>query len=104
MHYPGNLPATRPRWNGCAVAGFVLSLIPVANIAGFALCIAGFIQAAQNGQRGRGLAIAGIMVNALVSIIIFVYLYQFALYMMDIIDYSMGQEDFSPFIYLVTNT
>ncbi|HLL68209.1 MAG TPA: hypothetical protein VK453_21205 [Micromonosporaceae bacterium] len=50
--------------NGLAVAGLVLAflLAPV----GFVLSIIAFVQAGKRGQRGKGLAIAGIVVSILV--------------------------------------
>ena len=42
--------------------GFVLALLPLP-FAGLVLCVVGLIQCAQTGQKGRGLAVAGIVIR-----------------------------------------
>jgi len=48
--------------NTFAVLGFVLALLPLP-FAGLVLCIMGLIQCGQSGQKGRGLAITGIIIR-----------------------------------------
>ena len=69
--------------NPCAAAGFALSFLPVASIAGFVISIAGFIQCSRTGEKGRGLAVAGILVGSLWIGIMAALLYTFA---WDIVD------------------
>lgn len=73
-------PAQQPSgWNLFAVLGFVLTFLPFP-AASFVCCVIGLIQCKQTGQRGRGLAIAGIVVRvalvvlSIVAIIGFVWL------------------------------
>ena len=81
---PGNpfvftpsLPRPR-RWNACAVTGFILSLFPVAGIAGFILCIVGVAQCGRTGDRGRGLAAAGIAISTAIFVLTALYCYNIA--------------------------
>jgi hypothetical protein len=62
------LPEQRTGWNPMAVAGFVLSL-PLC-VVGFVLSCIGLRQIGRHGGRGRGLAIAGVVVSliAMVSV------------------------------------
>jgi len=60
------------------VAGFALSLLPIASIAGFCISIAGVIQCAARGERGRMLAIAGILIGSLWIGIMAMLVYTFA--------------------------
>ncbi|NMN02482.1 DUF4190 domain-containing protein [Bifidobacterium panos] len=49
-------------WNGMCIAGFVCSFL--ISIVGLILSIVGLKQAKQSGERGQGLAIAGIVISA----------------------------------------
>jgi hypothetical protein len=62
------LPEQRTGWNHMAVAGFMLSL-PLC-VVGFVLSCIGLSQIGRHGGRGRGLAIAGVVVSliAMVSV------------------------------------
>jgi hypothetical protein len=62
------LPEQRTGWNPMAVAGFILSL-PLC-VVGFVLSCIGLRQIGRHGGRGRGLAIAGVVVSliAMVSV------------------------------------
>lgn len=64
---PGYPQRTTPKWNGLAIAGFVLSfLFP---IAGLPLSIIAFIQTKDSGEKGHGLALAGIIISAVITAI-----------------------------------
>ena len=77
-------PCILPRHtNPCAAAGFALSFLPVASIAGFIISIAGFIQCSRTGEKGRGMAIAGILIGSLWIGVMAALLYTFA---WDVID------------------
>ena len=52
----------QPNWNGMCIAGFVCSFL--FSIVGLILSIVGLKQAKQSGERGQGLAIAGIVISA----------------------------------------
>ena len=52
----------QPNWNGMCIAGFVCSFL--ISIVGLILSIVGLKQAKQSGERGQGLAIAGIVISA----------------------------------------
>lgn len=60
--YDGGYPAPQ-RYNGVAVAGFILSFFIA--LAGLICSIIGLKQAKERGEKGRGLAIAGIIISAL---------------------------------------
>ena len=79
----GFAPFQRPRWNACAVLGFVLTFLPVLSIAGFVLCIVGFAQCGRGGGRGRGLALAGILINALWFVAAVMLLYRIGINLME---------------------
>jgi len=74
--YPAN-PAypARPGTNITAVLGFILALLPLP-FAGLVLCVIALIQCGQTGpdgrrQKGRGLAIAGILIRvALIALLV----------------------------------
>lgn len=65
MSYPYNPYPTppQPKWNGLAIAGFILSFLggPV----GLILSVVGLNQAKRTGEKGAGLAVAGIVIGAL---------------------------------------
>lgn len=56
-----------PRWNAMAIAGFVASFM--VSIVGLVLSIIGLNQINRTGEKGRGLAIAGIIVGALSTLL-----------------------------------
>ena len=51
-----------PGTNTFAILGFILAFLPLP-FAGLVLCILGLVQCGQTGQKGRGLAVAGIVVR-----------------------------------------
>ena len=66
-------PIVPPPYNGMAVGGFVLSCVslvlccfPVTALVGLVLSITSLPQIDRRGERGKGLAVAGIILNALV--------------------------------------
>lgn len=66
-------PIVPPPYNGMAVGGFVLSCVslvlccfPVTALVGLVLSIISLPQIDRRGERGKGLAVAGIILNALV--------------------------------------
>lgn len=54
-------PAPTDRLNTLAIAGFVLAF--VANIVGLVVSVVALVQISRSGERGRGLAITGIVVG-----------------------------------------
>ena len=67
--YPPYRGPASPGMNTYAVLGFIMAFLPLP-FAGLALCILGLVQCSQPGpdgrrQKGRGLAIAGILVRVL---------------------------------------
>ena len=52
----------QPNWNGMCVAGFVCSFL--ISIVGLILSIVGLKRVKQSGEKGQGLAIAGIVISA----------------------------------------
>jgi hypothetical protein len=61
---PEGYPPAPVGTNGFAVAGFVLSLLAVVPL-GVIFSIIGLVKARSSGQRGRGLAIAGLVISTL---------------------------------------
>lgn len=62
---PGTV-GTSQGWSGYAIAGFVLSLLGlwgVGSILGIIFSVMGRNRARRNGQRGEGLAVAGIVIG-----------------------------------------
>lgn len=66
-------PIVQPPYNGMAIGGFVLACVslvlcclPITAIVGLVLSIISMPQIDQRGERGKGLAVAGIVLNALV--------------------------------------
>jgi hypothetical protein len=58
--------AASPGWSGFAIAGFVLSLLGlfgVGSVLGIIFSVLGLNRAKRTGQRGEGLAIAGIVIG-----------------------------------------
>ncbi|MCK4997817.1 DUF4190 domain-containing protein [Candidatus Pacearchaeota archaeon] len=70
------------KWNGFAVAGFVVSLVSVlglvsgffgiSGIVGIILSTIGLSKTKDNKQKGRRLAIAGLIISILVVVFIFI--------------------------------
>lgn len=58
---PAAAPTPTDRLNTLSIAGFVLAF--VANIVGLVVSIIALVQIRRSGERGRGLAIAGIVVG-----------------------------------------
>jgi len=56
------------KWNLFAIFGFVLSFLSWFSILGIALCIVGIIETKKEKQKGRTLAIAGLIIGILVLI------------------------------------
>lgn len=68
----------KEKWNALALTGFILAVISmvidfygIVGITGFVLSIVGFFQVRSRGGRGRGLAIAGIVMGAVAIIYAF---------------------------------
>ena len=66
-------PIVQPPYNGMAIGGFVLACVslilccfPITSIVGLVLSIISMPQIDRRGERGKGLAVAGIVLNALV--------------------------------------
>ncbi len=66
-------PIVQPPYNGMAIGGFVLACVslvlcclPITAIVGLVLSIISMPQIDRRGERGKGLAVAGIVLNALV--------------------------------------
>ena len=60
-YMPPRVPAGT---NSYALIGFIMAWLPVPVI-GLLLCIMGLVQCARTGQKGRGLAVAGIVLRVL---------------------------------------
>jgi uncharacterized membrane protein len=58
-----------PGTNTFAVLGFVLAFLPLP-LAGLVLCVLGLAQCGQTGQKGKGLAIAGIVVRVVGAVLL----------------------------------
>jgi len=56
------------KWNLFAVFGFILAFLSWFSILGIALCIVGIIETKRKKQKGRTLAIAGLIIGILVLI------------------------------------
>jgi hypothetical protein len=67
---------TSDRYNVLAIVGFVLAF--VVNIGGLVVSIIALTQIKRTGERGRGLAIAGIIISALSLILGIVFVVLFA--------------------------
>jgi hypothetical protein len=55
-----------PVTNTCAILGFVMAWLPIP-LAWLVLSIVGLVQCGQKGQKGKGLAIAGILLRVLIT-------------------------------------
>ena len=91
-------PSAPRRFNGCAVAGFILSFLPVANVAGFVLSLFGFVQCGQHSERGRGLAMAGILLSSLTLALCALAVYHMGLSLLDELRYYL-LEDYEAYQY-----
>jgi len=70
--------APLPPWNHLTVLGFIFTLIPIVHFVGFILCLVGRKQCGKTGERGKGLATAGVAINALLIAVLLVGLVIFA--------------------------
>ena len=68
-----NPPPVQPPYNGMSIEGFVLSCVsmvlccfPITAIIGLILSVVSLPQMTKTGDRGKGLAIAGLILNGLV--------------------------------------
>lgn len=68
--YPNENATSNEKYNGMAIAGFVLGIVNiwfgaifVVGVIGLILSIMGNNQIKQNGGKGKGLAVAGIIIN-----------------------------------------
>ena len=59
---PG-VPMTAAGYNVVAIVGFALSLLPIFPLVGLITSALGLAQCLRTGQRGRGLAVAGLILN-----------------------------------------
>lgn len=55
-------------WNILAILGFILSFTVVFSVVGFVLCIIALAQIKNNSQKGKGLAISGIVISLIICI------------------------------------
>jgi len=63
---PAPYPYMPPKQtNSCAVAGFILTIIPIFPFIGLVLCFVGLSQCKRTGEGGKGLAVAGIVLQFL---------------------------------------
>ena len=58
-------------WNALAIVGFVLSFFTA--IIGLILCIIAYKQVKESGEKGKGLAIAGIVISSIITAILLFY-------------------------------
>ena len=82
--YPNeNATTNNDKYNGMAIAGFVLSIVNiwfgaifVVGVIGLILSVMGNNQIKQNGGKGKGLAVAGIVINIItLSLYFLVYVF-----------------------------
>lgn len=78
-------PIVPPPYNGMAVGGFVLSCVslvlccfPITALVGLVLSIISLPQIDRRGERGKGLAVAGIILNSLV-VLFWIVMFIFAM-------------------------
>lgn len=79
----------QPKFSACAIVGFVLSLVSLIYVinffgllgfAGMGVSIGGLVSCNKHGYRGKGLAIAGIVVGAVTGFFGFIiWIYAFAI-------------------------
>lgn len=67
----GGYGQAEPRWNVLAIVGFVLSFI--VTIAGLVVSIIAYVQIRKTGDKGRGLALAGIIISAVFIVLSIVF-------------------------------
>jgi cytochrome c biogenesis protein CcdA len=63
-----NINQKEKKWNLFAICGFILSFLSWFSILGIALCIVGLIETKKKKQRGRVLAIVGLIIGIIVLI------------------------------------
>jgi len=74
-YYPPQYYAPPPPWNGLAIAGFVISLVPYLWWLGAILSGVALSQIRRSGEQGRGLALAGLIIGCVITgIILIVFL------------------------------
>ena len=87
----GQYNSSSSSWNGLAIAGFVLSF--VSTIIGLVLSIIAYKQVKNTGEKGKELALAGIIISAIsIGITIIVLIIYFGIFMSilsGIIQYGM---------------
>jgi uncharacterized membrane protein len=72
-------PAAQQRYNVLSIVGFVLAFF--ISIAGLVVSIIALVQIKRTGERGRGLALAGVIISAIaiiISVISFIALFAVA--------------------------
>ena len=67
-------------WNALAIAGFVLSFF--STLIGLILSIIAYKQIKESGERGKGLAVAGIVISSVVMAIVLLLVVILVLYML----------------------
>jgi uncharacterized membrane protein len=63
----GGYGQAEPKWNVLAIVGFILAFL--VSIAGLVISIIAFVQIKKTGDKGRGLALAGIIIGAVFLVI-----------------------------------
>ncbi|HWK19955.1 MAG TPA: DUF4190 domain-containing protein [Microbacteriaceae bacterium] len=71
VYYPQGYYVPRP-WNGLAIAGFVISLVPYLWWLGAIFSGIALGQIRRSGEQGRGLAIAGLIIGCVITGIVLV--------------------------------
>lgn len=71
--------AVRPTSNNYALAGFIVSLLGIV-VPGFVLSALGFVKAKEHGGRGKGLAIAGVVLSVVWTFVWMVVLFALLLF------------------------
>lgn len=85
--YPNETASSNEKYNGMAIAGFVLGIVNiwfgavfVVGVIGLILSIMGNNQIKLNGGKGKGLAVAGIVINIItLSLYLLIYLLVFGI-------------------------
>ncbi len=85
--YPNETAGSNEKYNGMAIAGFVLGIVNiwfgavfVVGVIGLILSIMGNNQIKLNGGKGKGLAVAGIVINIItLSLYLLIYLLVFGI-------------------------
>ncbi len=74
----------QPRYNPAAITGFVLSCVSIflyaigLGVAGLIVSIVGLNQATRRGERGKGLAIAGLAIGAFTTLLFLIFIFALA--------------------------